>query len=90
MTTTWLKALKATKLEVKSARDALQVKGWLDTGNYALNWAVSGRFGRGYPLGHSCEIFGDQGTGKSFLVARAMAMAQARNGVALIDDTEGA
>ncbi len=88
--TSWMKALKGQKLDVKSARDALQVKGWLDTGNYALNWAISGRLLRGYPLGHTCEIFGDPGTGKSFLVARAIAAVQNAGGVALLDDTEGA
>jgi len=88
--TSWMKALKDQKLDVKSARDALQVRGWLDTGNYALNWALSGRFLRGYPLGHTAEIFGDPGTGKSFLVARAIAAAQSAGGVALLDDTEGA
>jgi len=86
----WIGALEKQKLEVSSASDALQVKGWLDTGNYALNWAVSGRLQRGYPLGHTVEIFGDPSTGKSFLIARAIAMAQQRGGVALLDDTEGA
>ena len=90
MTTPWLRALGKQGLTVQSARDALQVKGWLDTGNYALNWAISGRLLRGYPLGHTVEIFGDPGTGKSFLAARALAMAQQQGGVALLDDTEGA
>lgn len=87
---TWLGALSKSGLEVSSAADALQVKGWLDSGNYALNWAMSGRLLRGYPLGHTVEIFGDPSTGKSFLVARALAMVQAAGGVALLDDTEGA
>ncbi len=86
----WLKALENSGLQVKSARDALQVKGWLDTGNYALNWAISGRFLRGYPLGHTGELFGDPSTGKSLLVARAIAMAQQQGGHALLDDVENA
>lgn len=90
MSGNWIKALEKQDLDVKSARDALQVKGWLDSGNYALNWAVSGRLLRGYPLGHCGEIFGDPGTGKSYLATRALAMAQAGGGVALLDDTEGA
>lgn len=84
----WLESLQATGLTVQSARDALQVKGWLDTGCYALNWALSGRLLRGYPLGHTGELFGDPGTGKSFLIARAIAMVQRMGGVALLDDTE--
>lgn len=91
--TGWLDALAGTGLSVRSARDAAQVVGWLDTGNFALNWAISGRFGRGYPLGHTVEIFGDPSTGKTFLLARAIAMVQemGRNiGEALLDDTERA
>lgn len=86
----WLEALAGAGLEVKSARDALQVKGFLDTGCYALNWAISGRLLGGYPLGHCGEIFGDPSTGKSFLAARAIAMMQAAGGLALLDDAEGA
>lgn len=86
----WLQALDGAGLEVKSARDALQAKGWLDTGNYALNWVISGRLQGGYPLGHCGEIFGDPSTGKSFVAARAIAMAQKAGGVALLDDAEGA
>jgi recombination protein RecA len=90
MSGAWLEALGKQGLDVRSARDAVCVPGWLDTGNHALNWAISGRFGGGYPLGHSVEIFGDPSTGKSFLIARALACAQAQGGVALLDDTEGA
>lgn len=86
----WMEALGKAGLEIKSGRDALRVKGWLDTGNYALNWAISGRLLRGYPQGHSVELFGDPGTGKSYLVTRALAMAQEQGGVAFLDDTERA
>ena len=88
--TPWFTALKKQKLDVRTARDAAAVVGWLDTGNYALNWAISARFNRGYPLGHTVEVFGDPSTGKSFILARAMARAQSEGGVALLDDTEGA
>jgi len=83
-----MKALSDQKLEVQSAREAATVTGWLDTGNYALNWAISGRFDGGFPFGHSVEISGDPSTGKSYLIARALAMVQAMGGVALVDDTE--
>jgi len=86
----WFSALESQGLTVYSARDAAVVVGWLDTGNYALNWAISGRFGRGYPLGHTVEIFGDPSTGKSYLIARAVARAQEAGGVTLLDDVEGA
>lgn len=86
----WFDALAEQKLEVTTAADAAQVVGWLDTGCYALNWAITGRFLQGYPLGHVVEIFGNPSTGKSFLVGRAMAMAQEQGGVVLLDDTEQA
>lgn len=86
----WLAALGAQKLEVKSASDGIQARGYLDTGNYALNWAISGALQGGYPLGHTVEIFGDPATGKSFLCDRAIAMIQQAGGVALLDDVERA
>ncbi len=85
-----MEALQGSDLDIKSSRDALSTRGFLDTGNYGLNWAISGRFLRGYPLGHTCEIFGDPGTGKSFLITRALSMVQEQGGVAMLDDTEGA
>lgn len=86
----WLAALEEQELEVKTARDALQVKGWLDTGCYALNWAISGRLQRGWPLGHTAVVAGEPSTGKSFIAARAIALCQQKGGVALLDDAEGA
>lgn len=88
----WINALKSAKVGVASATDALPVIGWLDSGNYALNWAISGQLLRGWPLGRTAELSGDPGTGKSFLVARAVAMAQQQDpvGVGLLEDAEGA
>lgn len=86
----WLEALSKQGLTVYSARDACAVQGWLDTGNYALNYAISGQFLQGYPLGHMVEIFGDPSTGKSYLITRAISSVQTAGGVALLDDTERA
>lgn len=83
-------ALQKVGLEVDYATRSAEVKGWLHSGNYTLNYAMSGRFLRGYPLGHTTEIFGDNSTGKSLLMARALAEAQVAGGVALLDDVEGA
>ncbi len=77
-------------IKVHSAREAAEVVGWLHTGNYALNWAVSGRFLRGWPLGHAVEVYGDPSTGKSYLIQNAIKQAQHAGGVAMLDDTEGA
>lgn len=90
MSSGWLTALQNQGLNVASASDVAVVPGWLDTGNYALNWAISGRLQRGYPMGHTIEIFGDPSTGKSFLITLAIVRAQAQKGVVLLDDTEGA
>lgn len=87
---TWVDALGKQDLDVKTARDGLAVKGWSHSGNHAMNWAVSGRFLRGFPLGHMAEISGDSSTGKSFIVTRMLATVQQAGGVALLDDTEGA
>ncbi len=85
----FLKALTKHGLDVSSASDVAQVSGWLDTGNWALNRIVSGKFSRGWPLGRVVEIFGDPSTGKTFLIARAIASALSGGGVALLDDSEG-
>lgn len=74
---------------VVSAADASNVQGWVSTGNYALNWAISNRFvSRGWPLGHVAELYGDPSSGKTFLLSRAIAEIQRMEGVALLDDTE--
>lgn len=75
---------------VTAAAESAQVKGFLNSGNLALNWAMSGKFQGGWPLGHVAEIFGDPSTGKSFIIARAIAAAHTAGGNALLDDTESA
>lgn len=85
----FIKALQKEGISVQVASDAAQVAGWLDTGNYALNYAISGRFNRGYPFGHIAEIYGLESTGKSFLVARAVAEMQKAGGNVVYDDPEG-
>lgn len=44
-------------------------KYWVSTGNYALNYAVSGDFHRGIPLGKVTMFAGQSGSGKSYLAA---------------------
>lgn len=83
-------ALQKSGINVRVASDAAQVAGWVHSGNYALNYAMSGRFLRGYPLGHVVEIYGWESSGKSFVVARAISEMQKSGGKAIIDDTEGA
>ena len=39
---------------------------WISTGNYALNYLISGDFNRGIPLGKVTVFAGDSGAGKSY------------------------
>lgn len=77
-------------MEVETASRGAEVKGWLHSGNYAMNYAMTGRLLRGYPIGHVTEVFGDNSTGKSYLLARALSETQQAGGFALLDDSEGA
>lgn len=40
---------------------------WISTGNYALNFLISGDFNRGIPLGKVTVFAGDSGAGKSYI-----------------------
>jgi recombination protein RecA len=40
---------------------------WVSTGNYALNYLISGDFNKGIPLGKVTVFAGDSGAGKSYI-----------------------
>ena len=42
---------------------------WVSTGNYALNYLISGDFNRGVPLGKVTVFAGESGSGKSYICA---------------------
>ena len=42
---------------------------WISTGNYALNYLVSGDFNKGVPLGKGTVFAGESGSGKSYFCA---------------------
>lgn len=42
---------------------------WISTGNYALNYRISGDFRKGIPLGKVTMFAGESGSGKSFIVS---------------------
>jgi recombination protein RecA len=42
---------------------------WISTGNYALNYLISGDFNRGVPLGKVSVFAGESGAGKSYIVS---------------------
>ena len=42
---------------------------WISTGNYALNYLISGDFNKGIPLGKVSVLAGESGSGKSFIAS---------------------
>lgn len=42
---------------------------WVSTGNYALNYLISGDFQRGIPLGKVSVLAGESGAGKSYIAS---------------------
>jgi len=62
---------------------------FLNTGSLALNYSISLNTKGGYPSGCIIELFGEPSTGKSLLLAKAAAEAQAMGVVPIIADAEG-
>lgn len=64
---------------------------WVDTGNYTLNYLISGDFNKGIPLGKVTILAGRSGSGKSYLAsANLVKNAQAQGIMCVIVDTENA
>ncbi len=63
---------------------------WLSTGNYALNYALSGDFQKGVPQGRITLWAGPSGSGKSFISSNIMVQAQAEGYHVLALDSENA
>lgn len=42
---------------------------WISTGNYALNYLISGDFNKGIPLGKVTVLAGESGAGKSYIAS---------------------
>lgn len=63
---------------------------WIDTGNYAFNYKISGDFQRGIPLGKVTVLAGESGSGKSFLSANIIREAQKQDIYCVLIDTENA
>jgi len=77
----------------------------VNTQHYALNKAISGCWHKGWPGASVSEVFGDNSSGKSLLISKAMASIQnndifiedsgkdqlkAEDGLVILDDTEKA
>lgn len=64
---------------------------WIHTGNYALNYIISGNFYRGVPLGKVTMFAGQSGSGKSFICSGNLVRNAQKMGIyTVIIDTEAA
>ncbi len=64
---------------------------WVNSGNYALNYAISGDFQRGIPLGKVTMFAGQSGSGKSYICSGNLVRNAQQMGVfPVLIDTENA
>jgi recombination protein RecA len=64
---------------------------WISTGNYALNYLISGDFRRGIPLGKVTVFAGESGAGKSYICSgNIIRHAQEQGIFVVLIDTENA
>ena len=64
---------------------------WISTGNFALNYLISGDFNRGIPLGKVTVFAGESGAGKSYICSgNVIKNAQAQGIFVVLIDSENA
>ena len=64
---------------------------WISTGNYALNYLISGDFNKGVPLGKVTVLAGESGSGKSFVASGNLVRNAQKQGIyVILIDTENA
>ncbi len=64
---------------------------WISTGNYALNYLISGEFDKGVPLGKVTVFAGESGSGKSYMCSGNIARHAQEQGIyVVLIDTENA
>ncbi len=64
---------------------------WISTGNYALNYLISGDFNKGVPLGKVSVFAGESGAGKSYICAgNIVKAAQEQDIFVVLIDSENA
>lgn len=64
---------------------------WVSTGNYALNYLISGDFNKGIPLGKVTVFAGESGAGKSYICSgNVIKNAQAQGIYVVLIDSENA
>jgi recombination protein RecA len=64
---------------------------WISTGNYALNYLISGNFNRGVPMGKVTVFAGESGAGKSYICSGNIVKAAQDQGIfVILVDSENA
>jgi len=64
---------------------------WISTGNYTLNYLLSGNFERGIPMGKVTVFAGESGAGKSFICSGNIVRHAQQQGIyVILIDTENA
>jgi recombination protein RecA len=64
---------------------------WISTGNFALNYLISGDFNKGIPLGKVTVFAGDSGAGKSYICSGNIVKNAQEQGIfVILIDTENA
>ena len=64
---------------------------WVSTGNYALNYLISGDFNKGVPLGKVTVFAGESGAGKSYICSGNLVKAAQAQGIfVVLVDSENA
>lgn len=64
---------------------------WISTGNFALNYLISGDFEKGVPLGKVTVLAGESGSGKSYIASGNLVRHAQQQGIyVILVDTENA
>jgi recombination protein RecA len=64
---------------------------WISTGNYALNYLISGNFNKGVPMGKVTVFAGESGAGKSYICSGNIVKAAQEQGIfVILVDSENA
>lgn len=59
-------------LEQMDQSTTAEIPGWITTGNYALNWAISKDINKGLPMGRIVLLTGEASSGKSMIALSMM------------------
>lgn len=81
---------KTTGVEIQSVNDVDVVTKYIDTGNYSLNYALTGNMLKGLPAGRIYTLEGESGRGKSLQSCRLAIENVREDGISIIADIENA